>query len=125
MRYVQTQRATRSIRRFQVWPQARHVARGSLLHPGADGAEREDRNQVKATEAGRTGMDGAGMCYVSLVSGKWIPPALVAGIVAFIVAVLRRRPERRVDGRWPTNFAHRGASSRAPENTLEAFRLAV
>lgn len=26
---------------------------------------------------------------------------------------------------WPVNFAHRGASARAPENTLEAFRLAV
>lgn len=26
---------------------------------------------------------------------------------------------------WPVNFAHRGASARAPENTLEAFRLGV
>jgi glycerophosphoryl diester phosphodiesterase len=26
---------------------------------------------------------------------------------------------------WPVNLAHRGASARAPENTLEAFRLAV
>ena len=26
---------------------------------------------------------------------------------------------------WPVNFAHRGASALAPENTLEAFRLAV
>jgi glycerophosphoryl diester phosphodiesterase len=26
---------------------------------------------------------------------------------------------------WAVNFAHRGDSSRAPENTLEAFRLAV
>ena len=26
---------------------------------------------------------------------------------------------------WPANFAHRGASALAPENTLEAFRLAV
>ncbi|HEU4494681.1 MAG TPA: glycerophosphodiester phosphodiesterase, partial [Rubrobacteraceae bacterium] len=28
-------------------------------------------------------------------------------------------------GDWPVNLAHRGASARAPENTLEAFRLAV
>lgn len=65
------------------------------------------------------------MCYVSGVSGKWIRAVLVGCILAFVVAVLQRRPERRVDGRWPTNFAHRGASSRAPENTLEAFRLAA
>ncbi|QYJ15139.1 Glycerophosphodiester phosphodiesterase [Rubrobacter xylanophilus DSM 9941] len=26
---------------------------------------------------------------------------------------------------WPVNFAHRGASARAPENTLEAFRLGL
>ena len=65
------------------------------------------------------------MCYVSRVSGKWITAALVAGIVAFVVTVLRKRPEWWVEGRWPTNFAHRGASSRAPENTLEAFRLAA
>lgn len=59
------------------------------------------------------------------VSGKWILAALVTGLVAFAVAVLWRAPVRRVDGSWPANFAHRGASSRAPENTLEAFRLAV
>ena len=70
-------------------------------------------------------MDRAGMCYVSRVNGKWIRAALAGCIVVFVVAVLRRRPERRVDVSWPTNFAHRGASSRAPENTLEAFRLAA
>jgi glycerophosphoryl diester phosphodiesterase len=32
---------------------------------------------------------------------------------------------RNLDADWPANFAHRGASSRAPENTLEAFRLAA
>lgn len=26
---------------------------------------------------------------------------------------------------WPVNFAHRGASGLAPENTLEAFRIGV
>jgi glycerophosphoryl diester phosphodiesterase len=59
------------------------------------------------------------------VSGKWILAALVAGCGAFAVAVLRKAAKRRVDEGWPTNFAHRGASSRAPENTLEAFRLAI
>ena len=65
------------------------------------------------------------MCYVSRVSGKCIPTALVAGIAAFVVVVLRRRLKRRLDEPWPTNFAHRGATSRAPENTLEAFRMAA
>ena len=30
-----------------------------------------------------------------------------------------------VQGEWPVNLAHRGASALAPENTIEAFRLAV
>ncbi|CAA9463557.1 MAG: Glycerophosphoryl diester phosphodiesterase [uncultured Rubrobacteraceae bacterium] len=59
------------------------------------------------------------------MSGKWTHIALVTGFVALVVAVLRSRPKRRGDGRWPVNFAHRGASSRAPENTLEAFHLAA
>jgi glycerophosphoryl diester phosphodiesterase len=50
--------------------------------------------------------------------------ALVAGSLgAFFV--LRRGGARRLDGDWPVNFAHRGASARVPENTLEAFRLAT
>ena len=36
-----------------------------------------------------------------------------------------RRGTRKLQDDWPVNFAHRGASARAPENTLEAFRLAV
>jgi len=53
-------------------------------------------------------------------------PALVAGSIgAFVVVALRRGGARRLDGDWPVNFAHRGASARAPENTLEAFRLAA
>lgn len=43
-----------------------------------------------------------------------------------LAARLRRRGTGRfVDRDWPVNFAHRGASARAPENTLEAFRLAA
>jgi glycerophosphoryl diester phosphodiesterase len=48
----------------------------------------------------------------------------VAGVLA-AVALSRRRRTRSPVRHWPVNFAHRGASARAPENTLEAFRLAV
>ncbi len=45
---------------------------------------------------------------------------------AVVVALLLRRERQGVAGPgWPVNLAHRGASARAPENTLEAFRLAV
>ena len=53
--------------------------------------------------------------------------AVVAGGVA-VVALRRGRAEgegRSVDRGWPVDFAHRGASARAPENTIEAFRLAA
>src|SRR5919202_1795908 len=44
----------------------------------------------------------------------------------FAVTTLRkRRAARSLNTDWPTNFAHRGTSFRAPENTLEAFRLAA
>ena len=45
-----------------------------------------------------------------------------------MVALRRGRAEgegRFVDRGWPVDFAHRGASARAPENTIEAFRLAA
>jgi glycerophosphoryl diester phosphodiesterase len=59
------------------------------------------------------------------VGRKWLLLVALAGL-AFAV-VLRLRGERHgVTGpEWPVNLAHRGASARAPENTLEAFRLAV
>lgn len=45
-------------------------------------------------------------------------------VAVFVLNLLaaRRRAKRRG---WPVGFAHRGDSSRAPENTLEAFSLAV
>jgi glycerophosphoryl diester phosphodiesterase len=49
----------------------------------------------------------------------------LAGL-AFVVLLGRRKERQSVAGRgWPVNLAHRGASASAPENTLEAFRLAV
>ena len=56
---------------------------------------------------------------------KWLLLVVLAGL-AFVVA-LRLRKERHgvIGSGWPVNLAHRGASARAPENTLEAFRLAV
>jgi len=50
----------------------------------------------------------------------------IAGLSGAFVAVTLLKRERRAAGLpWPVNFAHRGASARAPENILEAFRLAV
>ena len=50
----------------------------------------------------------------------------VAGVgLSLAVIVLRARETRTIRSDWPLNFAHRGASALAPENTLEAFRLAV
>jgi glycerophosphoryl diester phosphodiesterase len=59
------------------------------------------------------------------VAKKRILLVALAGL-AFVVALRLRKEKHNVVGReWPVNLAHRGASARAPENTLEAFRLAV
>lgn len=54
----------------------------------------------------------------------WLLALILPALAALAVALLRER--RRAPRRgWPVNFAHRGDSSRAPENTLEAFRLGM
>jgi glycerophosphoryl diester phosphodiesterase len=58
------------------------------------------------------------------VRRKWL--LAVAGVgLSLAVLLLRKRETRTISKDWPLNFAHRGASARAPENTLEAFRLAM
>jgi glycerophosphoryl diester phosphodiesterase len=56
---------------------------------------------------------------------RWFVLAVLAVLGYFLAATLRRREPRTVEDGWPVNFAHRGDSTRAPENTLEAFRKAV
>ena len=65
---------------------------------------------------------------------KWKSAAVLAGcvgVLAGVFAAVAIRKKSAQSGRlgqsrsWPDGFAHRGASARAPENTLEAFRLAV
>jgi glycerophosphoryl diester phosphodiesterase len=51
--------------------------------------------------------------------------AVVGVGLSLAVIMLRKGETRTIGSDWPVNFAHRGASARAPENTLEAFRLAV
>ncbi len=41
------------------------------------------------------------------------------------MAGFRKGKVRSLSEYWPTNFAHRGSPVKAPENTLEAFRLAA
>jgi glycerophosphoryl diester phosphodiesterase len=60
------------------------------------------------------------------VDRRWILVPVIAGLSGVLVAVgLGRRRPRTPVRHWPANFAHRGASEQAPENTIEAFRLAV
>jgi glycerophosphoryl diester phosphodiesterase len=57
---------------------------------------------------------------------RWILTAALVGLSGILVAIaLRKGGVRARKDDWPAGFAHRGASARAPENTLEAFRLAV
>ena len=57
---------------------------------------------------------------------KHVLISAVAGLSGALVAVSLLKRERHTAGRpWPVNLAHRGASALAPENTLQAFRLAV
>ena len=49
----------------------------------------------------------------------------LSGLACFVALILRKGRKRTVRGEWPANLAHRGASALAPENTIEAFRLAV
>lgn len=58
-----------------------------------------------------------------MIKRRILIPALAGVFVA--VLLLRREKRGAPDRSWPINLAHRGASARAPENTLEAFRLAM
>jgi glycerophosphoryl diester phosphodiesterase len=49
----------------------------------------------------------------------------LSGLACFVALILRKGRQRTVRGEWPVNLAHRGASALAPENTIEAFQLAV
>jgi len=59
------------------------------------------------------------------VGRKWLLLIALAGLAFAVVLRLRNERHRVTGSGWPVNLAHRGASARAPENTLEAFRLAV
>jgi glycerophosphoryl diester phosphodiesterase len=55
-----------------------------------------------------------------------ISVAVITGLLGVFLAVALRKGKTRTPREdWPVNFAHRGASARTPENTLEAFRVAV
>lgn len=57
---------------------------------------------------------------------KWIIVVLIVGFVGVVVfGMLRKGAAQEFRTDWPVNFAHRGDSAHAPENTLESFRRAV
>jgi glycerophosphoryl diester phosphodiesterase len=64
--------------------------------------------------------------FGSPLRAGWLLFAALAGLLVILAAiVLRKGAARARRDDWPVNFAHRGASARAPENTLEAFQVAV
>ena len=56
---------------------------------------------------------------------KYLVLILLAGLVCSVALVLRKGRRKARQDEWPVNMAHRGASALAPENTIEAFRLAL
>ena len=56
---------------------------------------------------------------------KYLVLILLAGLACSVALVLRKGRRRAHQDEWPVNMAHRGASALAPENTIEAFRLAL
>lgn len=59
-----------------------------------------------------------------MIRKRYVLVALLG--LAFVIALgLRKERHSVIDPGWPVNLAHRGASSLAPENTLEAFGAAV
>jgi glycerophosphoryl diester phosphodiesterase len=56
---------------------------------------------------------------------KYLVLILLAGLVCSVALVLRKGSRKARQDEWPVNMAHRGASALAPENTIEAFRLAL
>ena len=59
------------------------------------------------------------------MSRKHFVVIALAGLACSIALILRKGKQRNLKGGWPVNLAHRGASTLAPENTIEAFRIAV
>src|SRR5215218_1090401 len=59
------------------------------------------------------------------MSRKHFVVIALAGLACSIALILRKGKQRNLKGGWPVNLAHRGASTLAPENTMEAFRIAV
>jgi len=56
---------------------------------------------------------------------KYIHIAVLTGLACSVALILRKGNLRIFRGEWPVNLAHRGASTLAPENTIDAFRIAV